>query len=246
MRTLEDLMKRTLFKTLATAGAAALLLSGCGVFGSGEDTGDDTGNGDGGGNAVYDAMTTWDACEVLNNLQPITDYMGIQGYGSLSAPGGEPSTAKIGNTWDPDAIGCNDLIFLGQNVGQIANGEIKVKIVPTEDDDLATSTYQERVTTAETASANWDEAVSEEFAGPWDQGTLVSWNGDNSQPNVQVIARDGQWVFHLELYHTQDFGIRNGGDPALAFTDPELNQWFVETYLPEVNQIVNDRIAEVQ
>ncbi|MEU6859024.1 hypothetical protein AB0B28_09175 [Glycomyces sp. NPDC046736] len=240
-------MKRTLFKTLAAAGAAALLLSGCGLVGGDDDSGDDTGNGDGGGNAVYDAMTTWDACEVLNNLQPITDYMGIEGYGSLSSGGNlVPSTAKIGNTWDPDAIGCNDLIYLGKNAGVGGNGELKVKIVPTENEEQATAAYTDRVATAESAAAQWDDVKSEEFADPWDQGTIVSWTGDTSNPNVEVIAQDGQWLFHIQLYHTQDYGLRGGGDPALAFTTDELNQWFVDTYLPEVNQIVNDRIVEVQ
>jgi hypothetical protein len=48
------------------------------------------------------------------------------------------------------------------------------------------------------------------------------------------------------LNHTNDLGLRGGGDPSLAFTSEELYQWFVDTYLPEVNQTVNDRIAEVQ
>ncbi|MFC3491252.1 hypothetical protein [Glycomyces rhizosphaerae] len=240
-------MKRTLFKTFAATGAAALLLSGCSLLERGEDTGDDSNGEDGGSdNAVYTEMTSWDACEVLNNLQPITDEMGIEGYGSLTSGGGEPSTAKIGNTWDPDSIGCNDLIYLGQNEGAGGNGEIKVKIVPTESEDQAVAAYEDRVSVAESESAQWTEAMSEEFGDPWDQGTIVSWIGDTSQPFVQVIARDGQWVFHIELYHTQDYGVRNGGEPAFVFNDEELNQWFVDTYLPEVNQIVNDRIAEVQ
>jgi hypothetical protein len=125
-------------------------------------------------------------------------------------------------------------------------GELQVTIVPTENEDQATTTYEDRVTSAETESAQWTDALSEEFADPWDQGAVVSWIGDAEQPNTQVIARDGQWVFHLRLYHSTDFGVRNGGDPAFPFTEEELRQWFVETYLPEVNQAINDRIAEVQ
>jgi hypothetical protein len=62
-------------------------------------------------------MASWNACEVLDNLQPITEYMGIEGYGSSTGTGGEPNSAKIGNTWDPKAIGCNDLIYLGSREG---------------------------------------------------------------------------------------------------------------------------------
>jgi hypothetical protein len=242
-----ELMKRTILKTFAATGAAALLLSGCSLFERGEDTGGNS-NGDDGGsdNAVYTEMTSWDACEVLDNLQPITDYMGIQGYGSSSSTGGEPSTAKIGNTWDPDSIGCNDLIYLGAYEGFGMSGEIKVKIVPTESDDQASTAYKDRVAAAEAASSGGTELHSEEFADPWDEGTIVSWIGDADQDYVEVIARDGQWLFHIDLYHSEDFGTDATGDQALPFTADERNQWFVDTYLPEVNQIVNDRIAEVQ
>lgn len=238
-------MKRTPFKAFAVTSAAVVLLSGCGLLGGDDSSGDDSGE-NGGGNAIYEAMTTWDACEVLNNLQPITDYMGIQGYGSSRSPGGEPSTAKFGNTLDPESIGCNDLIYLGEVSGIGMSGEIKVKIVPSEGDTQAMATYEDRVSAAESKASQWDDATSVEFAEPWDEGTMVSWTGDTSQPNVQVIARDGQWVFHIDLYHTQDYGLRGGGEPALSFTDADLNQWFIDTYLPEVNQIVHDRIAEVQ
>jgi len=243
-------MKRTLFKTFAATGAAALLLSGCSLFQRGEDTaGDGNGDGDGSDNAVYNEMTSWDACEVLNNLQPITDYMGIEGYGSSTSTGGEPSTAEIGNTWDPDSIGCNDLISISaadEYASTMGGGEIKVKIIPTESEDQATAAYEDRVGAAEAESAKGTDGTSEEFGDPWDQGTLVSWIGSAESPNVEVIARDGQWVFHIQLNYGADFGLRNEGTPAYQFTSDDLNQWFVDTYLPEANQAVSDRIAEVQ
>lgn len=240
-------MKRTLFKTVAATGAAVLLLSGCSLFQRGEDTGgDSTGEDGGSNNAVYNEMASWNACEVLENLQPITDYMGIQGYGSSSAAGGEPGNSEIGNTWDPEAIGCNGLIYLGSLEGMGMDGEIQVKIVPTEDEEQAATTYADRVSQAEGESAEWPDAKSEEFGDPWDEGTMVSWTGDSDQSYVHVVARDGQWVFHIDLYHSEDFGIDATGDPLLPFTPEERNQWFVDTYLPEVNQAINDRIAEVQ
>lgn len=243
-------MKRTIFKTFAATGAAALLLSGCSLFERGEDTGGDTSGEDGGSdNAVYTEMTSWDACEVLGNLQPITEYMGIEGYGSSTSAGGEPSTAEIGNTWDPEAIGCNDLISISaadEYASTMGGGEIKVKIVPTESEEQATTAYEDRVAAAGSASSQGTDPQSEEFDDPWDQGTIVSWIGSAESPNVEVIARDGQWVFHIQLNYGADFGLRNEGTPAYQFTSDELNQWFVDTYLPEVNQTVNDRIAEVQ
>jgi hypothetical protein len=240
-------MKQTIAKTLTAAAATTLLLSGCGLLDRGGDTSGGT-NGDDGGsdNPVYAEMASWNACEVLDNLQPITDFMGIEGYGSSTATGGEPGNSEIGNTFDPDAMGCNGLINLGDNDGSTASGELQVKIIPTESEEQATTTYEDRVTSAETESAQWTDAQSEEFGDPWDQGTVVSWIGDAEQPTTEVIARDGQWVFHIQLYHTTDFGVRNGGEPAFQFTEEELRQWFVANYLPEVNQAINDRIAEVQ
>ncbi|WP_026925343.1 hypothetical protein [Glycomyces arizonensis] len=244
-------MKHTLFKALAATGAAALLLTACqSEDGSG---GDDGSSGDSASeNPVYTEMASWNACEVLDNLQPITDYMDIKGYGSSTAEGGEPGNQEIGNTFDPEAIGCGSIIYLGSLEGASSgnsfgmSGELKVKIIPTEGEDQAAAAYEDRATSAETEASEWTDAATEEFADPWDEGTMVSWIGDADQPNVEVVARDGQWVFHIQLYHTNDFGLRGGGDPALAFTDDELNQWFVDTYLPEVNQTVNNLIAEVQ
>jgi hypothetical protein len=240
-------MKRTILKTFAATGAAAMILSGCSLFDRDSETsGDTSGEDSGSDNAVYNEMASWDACEVLDNLQPITDYMDIQGYGSSTATGGEPGNSEIGNTFDPEAIGCNGLIYLGSYEGLPMNGEIQVKLVPAESEEQATTAYEDRVSAAEAESAQGTDAKSEEVGDPWDQGTLVSWIGDAEQPFVQVIARDGQWVLHIDLYHSTDMGTGTAGGQFLPFTPDERNQWLVDTYLPEVNQIVNDRIAEVQ
>ncbi|GAB3994322.1 hypothetical protein GCM10029992_08360 [Glycomyces albus] len=134
-------MKRTLTKSFATAGAVALLLAAC----SDDSGSSDDGNGsDEAQDPVYTEMTSWNACEVLDNLQPITDYMGIVGWGGTTAEGGEPGNSEIGNTLDPDSIGCNGLINLGDNQGTAAGGEITVSIVPTESEDAGASAYEER------------------------------------------------------------------------------------------------------
>ncbi len=240
-------MRHACFKAFAATGAAALLLTACNSGGDTDDGSGDTASQ----NPVYAEMSTWDACEVLDDLRPITEYMDIKGYGSSTSEGGEPGSSELGNTFDPDAMGCGNLIYLGSLEGASGDsygmsGEIKVKIVPTENEDQATTTYEDRAASAESEASEWTEVTTEEFTTPWNEGIIVSWIGDADQPNVEVVARDGQWVFHIQLYHTNDFGLRGGGEAALAFTDDELNQWFIDTYLPEVNQIVNDRIAEVQ
>ncbi|MEU6246479.1 hypothetical protein [Glycomyces sp. NPDC047010] len=229
-------------KTAAAAGAAALLLAACN--GADEPSGDAT---DGGGDdPVYAAMASWNACEVLGDLQPVTDYMGIVGWGASTSEGGLPGNSELGNTWDPDAMGCNGLFNLGDYEGYSMSGEFSVGIVPAESEEAAAAAYDERLSAIESDASAGQDLVQEEFGDPWDQGAAYSWVGDADQPYTQVIAQDGQWVFHIDLYHSNDYGLRGGGDPALAFTEDGLRQWFVETYLPQVNQTVNDRIAEVQ
>jgi hypothetical protein len=235
-------MKHTIAKTLTAAAATALLLSAC-QQGSASDNGSEDAGGD---DPVYAEMASWNACEVLDNLQPITEYMGIQGYGSSSSPGGEPGNSEIGNTLDPDAIGCNGLIYLGSYEGLGMDGEIQVKIVPTEGEEEASAAYEARLSAAESSASQGEGAATTEFSDPWDQGAMVSWTGSASAPNVEVVARDGQWVFHIVLYHSYDYGLEAAGEPSLPFTVEERNQWLVDTYLPEVNQTINDRIAEVQ
>ncbi|HEU5129356.1 MAG TPA: hypothetical protein VFU12_15335 [Glycomyces sp.] len=236
-------MRHACFKAFAATGAAALLLTACNSGGDTDDGSGDTASQ----NPVYAEMSTWDACEVLDDLQPITEYMGIEGWGSTTAQGGEPGNSEIGNTFDPEAIGCgSSIVNFGENVVGNAGGELLVKIIPAEDEEQAAAVYEERAAAAEAESAEWTEAANQEFDAPWEQGNVISWVGDADQPFMRVIAHDGQWVFQIQLYHTQDFGIRNGGEPSLDFTDDELRQWLIETYLPEANHAVNDRIAEVQ
>ncbi|THV42265.1 hypothetical protein [Glycomyces buryatensis] len=241
-------MKHALPKTLTAAGAAVFLLTGCNLISGETDGGDSTGDGsDGGGDTpVYTEIASWDACEILDNLQPITDEMGILGYGSTSASGGEPGSSELGNTFDPDAIGCNSTINLGTFEGSPMTGEIEIKIVPTNSEDEATAAYEERVAAADSESSSGTDPQSQEFDDPWDQGTMISWTGESEQDYVQVIARDGQWVFHIDLYHSTDWGEYSTGEPALQFTPEERNQWFIDTYLPDVNQTINDQLAEVQ
>ena len=237
-------MKRNLIKTFATAGAAALLLAACGDDGG--SSADDGSGSDKSQDPVYAESASWNACEVLDNLQPITDYMGILGYGSSTDEGGEPGNSEIGNTLDPDAIGCNGIFYLGSYQDLGMSGEIQVKIVPAESEDQARSSYSDRLSSAEAEASGWDDIQSEEFGAPWDEGTLISWIGDAENPTVEVVARDGQWVLHIVLYHNYDRGERVDDSPSLSFTPDERNKWLVETYLPEVHQAVNNRIAEVQ
>jgi len=234
-------MNLMLLRSLAAAGATALLLTGCSDGGN-PANGNETGTED----PAFAEMTSWDACEVLDGLQPIADEVGIVGWGSATAEGGEPGTREYGNTWDPDAVGCGNLVNLGENEGLGASGELGVGIIPAESEDQAASLYQERSESSSAAGADGEQFAETAVSGPWDEGVLYFWGGVEDSPTTHLIARDGQWLFFFELEHTLDFGLRNGGEPSLAFTEEGLHQWLVDTYLPEVNQTVNDKLAEVQ
>jgi hypothetical protein len=195
---------------------------------------------------VYNDMAAWDACWILEDLQPIIDYMGIEGFGSSSGAGKPlPTAQRFGNTWDPGATGCGGLIYLGSYEGLGVSGELLVKIVPAENEDQAATAYADRVAYAEAEAAKWTGLQTEEFSEPWDRGTMLSWTGNAESPVVHIVAQDGQWVFNIRLYHSQDWGAGNG-EPVLAYTPEERNRWLVDTYLPEANQIINASIAAVQ
>jgi hypothetical protein len=127
------------------------MLSACD---SGGDASDETSDGSG-ENPIYAEMATWNACEVLNDLQPIADKMSIEGWGGINAEGGEPGPSELGNTFDPGAFGCGSLINL-LSTGEYANfgggGELEVKLVPTESADSAASAFEERAGSARSSS----------------------------------------------------------------------------------------------
>lgn len=237
-------MKTMHYKAFAAAGAAVLLLTACNTSNG---TDGEAASGDAAAqDPVYAAMASWDACEVLDHLQPITDYMDIKGYGSSTAESGQPGSSKIGNTFDPESIGCGSLISLGKSEGFASGGQLNVSLVPTRSESTASAAYSERISSAE-ATGTSGEGFSEVMIGePWDEGNLYSWKGDSDAPHLELVARDGQWILHIELEHDKDLGLQNTGTPSYSFTGEELSQWLVESYLPEVNQIVNERIAEVQ
>jgi hypothetical protein len=228
-------------KTITASAAVLIVLTACS-----ENAGSNGGTGDDGEDPVFAAMKTWDACEVLDNLQPLTEYMGIEGWGSTTASGGEPQTREYDSTWYPDSIGCGNLISLGESAGSASGGEVGVGIAPAEGEDQAAAAYAERVSSAESTGATGQNLSRTDIGGPWDEGVLISWLGSADGPHTQVIARDGQWVFFVDLDYDKDLELQNTGTPSYNFTEDELHQWLTDTYLPEVNQAVNDKIAEVK
>ncbi|PRY58984.1 hypothetical protein [Glycomyces artemisiae] len=231
-------------KTCTAAVAAGLLLSACNTGADASDDGSDAAAE----NPVYAAMSAWNVCEILGNLQPITDEMAIEGWGGTNAEGGEPGPSELGNTFDPDAMGCGSLLNItsgGDYVNFGGGGELKVKLVPTESADQAASAYEERAAAAQSSGSGGEGLVELPLEGGWDQGVLYGWTGSANAHYLEVIGQSGQWVLHIQLNYDHNFGEEDG-EPAYSFTSDELEEWFAGTYAAEVEQTVNAKIAEVQ
>ena len=91
------------------------------------------------------------------------------------------------------------------------------------------------------------EDVRTELSDPWDAGVLIASSAESGATEyLGVLARDGQWLIEIDLSFTGDYFAQQGGDPDYPFTNGELHQWLLETYLPSVNSAVNDRLAEFE
>jgi hypothetical protein len=250
------LFKKQLLITISTVAFTVITLTACGTAEEPNDNPDAASP-----DPVYADMVTWDMCEVLDDLQPITDQMGIEGYGSAH-PGGNPGSRRHGNTWDPDLVNCGQLIYLGSletddGYRYGVNGEIKVGVAPAKSAEWAATIYEERVGRARGSLSDEDTVVlvEHEIGAPWDEGVQIvgrdyAWKSDrekgldpSGQHRLEMLARDGQWVFHISLYYSRDWAEGTKYEPIYDFTVEDLNRWFRDSYLPEVHQAVNDRIA---
>ncbi len=220
------------------------MLSACNLASGGSDGETDAAAED----PVYAEMSTWDACEILDNLQPIADEMHIEGWGGINAEGGAPGPSALGNTFDPGALGCNGMLNIlsgGDYVNFGGGGELNVKIVPTENADQAATAYEERASAAQSDGSAGEGLTELPLEGGWDQGVLYGWTGSANAHYLEVIGLSGQWVLHIQLDYDHNFGEEDG-EPAYSFTSDELEEWFAGTYAAEVEQTVNAKIAEVQ
>lgn len=232
-------MARGMTKAMTGLGVAALLLAGCSA-GEGDNAGEN-GDGSNGSDPVATEMRSWDPCEVLENLQPIVDYMGITEFTATADPT-VPDSAGFGEaTLDPDALVCGagiELAEIGPNMS--GSGLLRVSIVPLDNEEQATESYASRAPNA----VGPVELANEAFGDPWDEGILLATSEESGATDyLDLVARDGQWIIQIEIQYTGDYNAKNGMEPSYPFTNDELYQWFAETYLPAVNQTVNDRAA---
>ncbi|WP_133884111.1 hypothetical protein [Glycomyces sp. NRRL B-16210] len=234
-------MTRGILKAMAGAGATVLLLSACSGDGS-ESNGTDGDSG--GGDPVASEMRSWEPCQILGDLQPIVDFMGIKEFTATVSGTDAPDSAGWGeSTLDPEALVCGAGIDLGPIDNMPANGTLSVKIVPLEDEAQAEESYGLRVAASE--GQGDVETARIDIGDPWDEGVLISSAKESGATDyLNVVARDGQWVLHIDLDYTGDYNALQGNEPDYQFTKEELQQWLIDTYLPEVNATVNDNASE--
>lgn len=240
--------------SIAAVGITALLASACS-----EDGGDADPTEESGGSAVAEEMRTWDACEVLDNLQPIFDYMQIEGVRG----GDSLSSSPWGSGMDQQATTCNGLVTvntfpLSDGATSSNEGELWVSIIPWDTEDGAKASYIERSVDDQEGlheqSSTLEELDRIDLGSEWDEGVLIVTQDDQSN-NLTAIARDGEWLLYVYIHYNIDDGVtyynqnpelhegKTEEDFAYPFSDEDLQQWVVDEYIPSVHQTITDRIG---
>lgn len=129
---------------LAFAASSTLIaLSGCGMLGGSEGEDGDSGTE---ASPVGDEIRSWDPCEVLDNNQPIVDFMQIQ---AIDAPDGKFTSSPYGDGLDAQALTCLGLVDVStyeliDGTENVNEGEVSVGIIPWDTEEDAQLSYEER------------------------------------------------------------------------------------------------------
>jgi hypothetical protein len=245
---------------LAFAASSALFaLAGCGALGGGE--GDDGDNGTE-GSPVGDEIRSWDPCEVLDNNQPIVDFMQIP---EINSPDGKFTSAPYGEGLDAQALTCGGLVIASTYKEELYGdditneGEVSVGIIPWDTEEDAELSYEERTGPDQDrraeSGAGFKFTGEEELAGDWDQGKLFVAEDDQSY-YYDAYIRDGQWLLWVSIDFNKDNAIvfyeanQDFLDGPLEdylsypFTNDELQQWLINEYVPQTHESLSARIPQ--
>lgn len=226
---------------VALAAATLLALVGCGgpedyepgLVDDGIDTDSEVGS--------YSVMAEWDGCTALQDIQPVVDYMGIVGWGSLGLV-----TAGIPGGLDGEAFNCgghaelpsyhlsNSVVERKELPG---SGWIDVGVIPWDSDEEATESFAERVTMLQdslaTGGTEYTNVLEGAFPEPGDWDETYYYAGNTSTGyGFHAIARQGDLVLYVFIDYIQDFGTQMDDEPAYPFTDAELVAWVLGDYMP--------------
>lgn len=228
----------TFIRGLAVAGAAGLLLTGCGgneppVPGE-NGTNNPDGGGDSSGSSSYGVMAEWDGCEALDDIQAVHDFMGIVDWGTNGL-----TSSDIPGGLDGEAFNCGATIATLPSYTKggrefAGNANIDVGVAPWESDSEATENFSERVdqlkTALDTGGTEYANVQEGEIEGDWDESYYHA--GNSSTAFVfSAIVRKGDIVFYVFTDYSDDPGAEDG-EPVYSFTDAEYTDWFLNEYMP--------------
>ncbi|WP_335991988.1 hypothetical protein [Glycomyces sp. MUSA5-2] len=233
----------TFIRGLAVAGAAGLLLTGCGgneppVPGE-NGTNNPDGGGDSSGSSSYGVMAEWDGCEALDDVQAVQDFMGVTDWGTNGI-----MSSDIPGGLDGEAFNCggaaNLAVYLMENevtgdkeIPGTAN--IDVGVAPWESDSEAAENFQERVDqlkeAIETGGTEYSNVQEGEIEGDWD-GSYYYAGASNTGFNADAIAYKGDLVLYVFIDYTTDPAVQDGADPVYPFTDESIVDWMLNDYMP--------------
>ncbi|WP_199034234.1 hypothetical protein [Glycomyces salinus] len=253
-------MRSATIRLIASSGILAVLAAGCG---DGDGEGEDGDNGENGSgdtsNPVTEEMRSWDGCEVLDDLQPIMDYMQIE-----AIQGDEGfNSSRYGEGLDQQAATCSGQVTVSSweysdGTPRVNDGELWVSIIPWDTEEEAQASYQARSVDDVEAQLGQSSTLQEtdrvELGSEWDEGVLLVLEDEQAR-FLNAYARDGNWLLTVSIRYNDNSGdeyfnenqeILDGTieDYTYSFDDEELQQWLVDEYVPTVHQDITDMTGQ--
>ena len=139
------------------------------------------------------------------------------------------------------------------------HGSITIYVATFDSGSEAHNTYDEVLQTQraavqdvpESSSVEWVFYKEDDLEGDWDAAHVFS--GSSRVHEVHAYARNETYIFGVEVQWAYDPNVyrdlKNGEpdiyeDPWLPFTVPELTEWAIEEYLPELHDAIIERASE--
>jgi len=228
----------TLIRGLAVAGAAGLLLTGCGGNEPPVPGENGTNNPDGGGSSgssSYGVMAEWDGCEALGDNAAFQEFMGLQDWGANGLQSSDIPGGVDGEAFNCTANMATVAVYTKQGRDFTGDANIDVGVAPWESDSEATENFGERVdqlkTALETGGTEYADVQEGEIEGDWDESYYHV--GTSSTRFVfSAIVRTGDIVFYVFTDYTNDPAAADGADPVYPFTDADYSDWVLSDYMP--------------
>lgn len=242
--------KTMLLKVAASAGAAALLLTGC------SGTEDPSGSGDTSapkkGTGLVAVMEDWKGCWALDDLQPLQDYLGVESIGADGL-----INAAMGEGLDGEALTCSGSLKLATatigdddlSVTDTGQATVQMGVVPWESEEIAAESYAERLQTLEENQASSgiehnNETIGE-LGGTWSESYYEA-SEDDSNKYTYAFGRSDDWILYLYLSFNHDPGLSVDQNAVYPFTEDELVDWIVNEYMPQTQADILSKIESEQ